>query len=311
MAKGKMFDLLVIGEINPDLVLRGEDVVPEFGQAEKLVEHAELTIGSSSVITACGAARLGLAVAFIGLTGDDQFGRFMLKAMRERGIDVSGCVVDDERATGMSIILSGPDDRAILTYPGTIPHLRIEQIEESMLRKTRHLHVGSYFLLDALRPALPGLFSRAKLEGVSVSLDSNWDPSGEWDIAPILPHLDLFFPNKNEVHLISGAKDFEQGLEILAKQIPTLAVKLGAAGGAAQKGHEKANAPAIAVEVVDSTGAGDSFNAGFLYGQLNDYSLGDSLSLACACGSLSTRAAGGTSAQPTLAEAKAALAANQ
>lgn len=311
MTKERMFDLLVIGEINPDLVLRGKDVVPEFGQAEKLVEHAELTIGSSSVITACGAARLGLAVAFVGLTGDDEFGRFMIKAMRERGIDVSGCVVDDEVATGMSVILSDPEDRAILTYPGTIPHLRIEQIDESMLIRTRHLHVGSYFLLDALRPDLPGLFRRARKAGVSVSLDSNWDPAGKWDVAPVLPHLDLFFPNENEVQLISGVKDFEEGVEILAKQIPTLAIKLGAAGGLARQGDERAGASSLVVEVVDTTGAGDSFDAGFLYGYLNDYALAESLSLACACGSLSTRSAGGTTAQPTLAEAKAALAASE
>lgn len=113
----KAFDLLVIGEINPDLILRGKDIVPEFGQAEKLVEHAELTIGSSSVITACGAARLGLSVAFIGLVGNDQFGRFMLDAMQARDIDVSACVVDQTIATGMSVILSDPGDRAILTFP--------------------------------------------------------------------------------------------------------------------------------------------------------------------------------------------------
>ena len=85
----KKLDLLIIGEINPDLILTGKDILPEFGQTEKLVDGAEFTIGSSSAITACGAARLGLSVAFIGLVGDDEFGRFMLGAMKERGIDVS------------------------------------------------------------------------------------------------------------------------------------------------------------------------------------------------------------------------------
>jgi sugar/nucleoside kinase (ribokinase family) len=156
-----MIDLLVIGEINPDLVLRGQDVTPAFGQAEKLVEDAHLTIGSSSVITACGAARLGLEVAFIGLVGDDEFGRFMLDAMQARGIDTRGCIVDPDVATGMSVILSQPHDRAILTYSGTMPLLRLEQIDETLLRRARHVHVGSYFLLDNLRPDLPELFARA------------------------------------------------------------------------------------------------------------------------------------------------------
>ena len=302
-----MFDLLIIGEINPDLVLSGKDVVPEFGQAEKLVEDSKLTIGSSAVITACGAARLGLSVAFIGLTGDDEFGRFMLKSMQERGIDVRACVVHPTTATGMSVILSRPDDRAILTYPGTIPLLRIGQVDESMLQKVRHLHLGSYFLLDELRPALPGLFSRAKTLGLSTSLDTNWDPTGAWDITPMLPYVDLFFPNKNEVQLIAGKDDFSAALDSLAKSVPVLAVKMGAQGGLARQGDETATAPALPVEVIDTTGAGDSFNAGFLYGYLNHYALPDSLALACACGSLSTRASGGTTAQPTLAEAEAAL----
>ncbi len=93
----------------------------------------------------------------------------------------------------------------------------------------------------------------------------------------------------------------------MASQIPTLAVKLGADGGLARRAEETVSAASLVVEVVDTTGAGDSFNAGFLYGCLNDYALSNSLDLACACGSLSTRAAGGTTAQPTLAEAQAAL----
>src|SRR5690606_37798313 len=95
------FDLLVIGEINPDLNLHGKDVVPAFGQAEKLVEDATLVIGSSSAITACGAARLGLQVAFLGVVGDDPFGHFMLAAMAAKGVDTSACIVDPALSTGL------------------------------------------------------------------------------------------------------------------------------------------------------------------------------------------------------------------
>ena len=302
-----MFDLLIIGEINPDLILRDADIVPEFGQAEKLVEDARLTIGSSSAITACGAARLGLSVAFIGLVGDDAFGQFMLDAMQDREIDTSACLVDQQVPTGLSIILSGPTDRAILTYPGTIPLLRADQISESLLRQARHLHLGSYFLLDSLRPELADVFSRARKQGMTTSLDTNWDPSGEWDVEAILDYVDVFFPNENEVRLIAGEEDFAAAMDLLAEKVPTLAVKLGAEGGLARQGNVTVTAPIIPVEVADTTGAGDSFNAGFLYGYLNQYTLGDSLALACACGSLSTRASGGTEAQPTLAEAKSVL----
>lgn len=307
----KAFDLLVIGEINPDLILRGEDVTPAFGQAEKLIEDAHLTIGSSSVIMACGAARLGLKVAFAGLVGDDEFGRFMLAAMQERGLDTRACVVDPVAATGLSVILSRPRDRAILTHPGTMPLLRLAQLDEALLAQTRHLHVGSYFLLDALRPDLPGLFARARAQGLTTSLDTNWDPAGAWDVAAMLPQVDIFFPNENEVLFMGGDEDFATALDVLAQQVETVAVKLGPRGGLARRGATAVSAPALPVDVVDTTGAGDSFDAGFLYGHLHDYALGDALALACACGSLSTRAPGGTAAQPTLAEAQAALAGAQ
>ena len=301
------FDLLVIGEINPDLIVLGKDVVPTFGQAEKLVDEARLTIGSSSVITACGAVRLGLTVAFIGLVGEDEFGHFMLKAMGERGIDVSACVIDASQPTGLTVILSTPDDRAMLTYPGAISLLRRDQIDESLFLQARHLHIGSYFLLDALRPELPGLLLTAKEQGLTTSLDGNWDPSGKWDVSAVLPHLDILFPNKNEIQHITGEEEFFEAVNLLAGQVTTLAIKLGALGGLARRGDNMATAPAFAVEVKDTTGAGDSFNAGFLYGQLNDYTLEESLVLACACGSLSTRSTGGTAAQPTLREALAAI----
>ena len=142
-------DLLVLGDANPDLVVRG-DVVPTFGQAEKLVDGAELVIGGSGGIMACGAARLGLRVGFAGIVGNDVFGRFMLEALTERGVDTRGCVVDPDRPTGLSIILSRRDDRAILTFLGTISDFRAEMVDHDLLRSARHVHVSSYFLQRSL-----------------------------------------------------------------------------------------------------------------------------------------------------------------
>ena len=303
------FDLLVVGEINPDLILRGPEVVPEFGQAEKLVDDAKLTIGSSSVIMACGAARLGLRTAFIGVVGDDEFGRFMLRAMAERGIDTSCCVVDSALSTGMSVILSQPHDRAILTHVGAIAALRADQVDRQMLRRARHLHVGSYFLLDALRPGLPALYAEAHEAGLTTSLDTNWDPSGTWDggLSQLLPHCDVFIPNEAEARHIARRENLDEALDVLATQVPTIAVKLGAEGGLPRQGEQIVDAPSLPVQVIDTTGAGDSFDAGFLYGYLCGWSLARSLRLACACGSLSTRASGGTDGQATLDEALAAL----
>jgi sugar/nucleoside kinase (ribokinase family) len=297
------FDILVAGEINPDLILTG-DVVPVFGQVEKLVDFATLTIGSSSAIFACGAARLGLKVAFVGVCGDDVFGRFMLDEMQTRGVDVSSVAILPGGQTGLSVILAQGADRAILTHPGLIPALTAEAVTDDLLRRSRHLHVASYFLQTALQPGLPALFTRACLLGLTTSLDTNWDPSGEWrGFDELLRLTDIFLPNENEALAVSGASTLEAALQILGGKSQAVAVKCGGRGALAGRGDETARAPALPVEVVDTVGAGDTFDAGFLYGWLNGWSLEKTLSLAVACGSLSTRAAGGTSVQPTLDEA--------
>ena len=302
------FDILVAGEINPDLILSG-NVTPEFGQVEKLVDSASLTVGSSSAIFACGAARLGLKVAFVGNCGADIFGRFMLDELSLRGVDISGVIIDPLLQTGLSVILNRPldgasGDRAILTHLGAIDRLRAEQLPPSRLQTARHLHVASYFLQTALQPGLPDLFQRAHTLGLTTSLDTNWDPSGEWRaIDGLLGQVDIFLPNQNEVLAISGLPTVEAAAAALGQKCSVVAVKQGARGALACCGEAFARVPSLPVPVVDTVGAGDAFDAGFLHGFLNGWELEKALALAVTCGSLSTRAAGGTSAQPTLNEA--------
>jgi sugar/nucleoside kinase (ribokinase family) len=301
----KKFDLLVAGEINPDLILFG-DVVPEFGQSEKLVDDARLTIGSSSVIFACGAARLGLKVAFTGICGQDLFGDFMLEAMKKRGVDISAVHTSTERATGLSVILTPRrhGDRAILTHLGAIADLKVEDVSDDLLATARHLHVASYFLQVGLQPGVPGLFHRAHGLGLTTSLDTNWDPSGHWTgVHEVLPFTDIFLPNEKEAKAISGTRTTGQALKVLGQKCPIVAIKRGEDGAMACRDGEMASARAVCCEVVDTVGAGDTFDAGFLVGFLNGWSLERTIWLAVVCGSLSTRSAGGTEAQPGLEEA--------
>jgi sugar/nucleoside kinase (ribokinase family) len=298
-----MADILVAGEINPDLILTG-DVTPEFGQVEKLVDDATLAIGSSSAIFACGAARLGLQVRFIGVCGDDAFGRFMLAEMQKRAVDVSGVIIRKAGRTGLSVILARHADRAILTHPGLIPALRAEDIPEAALRAARHLHVASFFLQTGLQSGLPDLFQRAHALGLSTSLDPNWDPSGEWrGFDELLRLVDVFLPNEHEAKAIARADDLAAALEYLASRSRIVAVKRGADGAALQTREVTISLPPLPVEVADTIGAGDSFDAGFLYGFLKDWDLEKSLQLAAACGALSAQKRGGTDGQPTLEEA--------
>jgi sugar/nucleoside kinase (ribokinase family) len=298
-----MFDILVAGEINPDLIFSG-NVLPEFGQVEKLVDSAVLTVGSSSAIFACGAARLGLNVAFIGLCGEDVFGRFMLDEMQKRGVNVDNVIVRADRPTGICVILNRGSDRAILTHLGLIADLRSSDIPDGLLRQTRHLHMASYFLQTKLHPGLPALFQHAHSLGLTTSLDANYDPSEKWlGFNELLSTTNIFLPNKTEALSITQTNDVESASKQLAGKSELVAIKLGPDGALACKQNKITYAKSLELNVVDAVGAGDSFDAGFIFGYLNKWPLERSLRLACVCGALSTQRAGGTEGQPTLEEA--------
>jgi ribokinase len=294
-------DLLVVGDLNADLVLRGGDVVPTFGQREQLVEHAELVLGGSGAIMAAGAARLGLEVAMVACVGDDPLGTVMIETLKEAGVDTRAVIRARDAPTGVCVHLARPDDRAMLTATGALARLRAEDVPDDLLSRARHVHVASPFLQEALRPGVQVLAERAR----SSSLDTGWDPREEWDIA--LDAFDVLLPNAAEALRLAGRDDgdVEAAARELARQGPVVVVKLGAAGALATDGGDIVRAAGRPVEVVDATGAGDSFDAGFVAGRLNGDDLEHALALACACGALSTRRAGGTAAQPTFEEARA------
>ena len=309
--EGRDLDILVLGEINPDVIVRAADPTPAFGQVERFVDSIDLVVGSSSVIFACGAARLGLKVAFVGVVGDDPMGRFMLDALRLRGINIEGCRVDRDVPTGASVILTTGTDRAILTAPGTVPLLRDEDIPEALVARARHLHVGSVFMLDALRPRLAARLAAARRAGLTTSADCNWDPRETWDggLWDILRETDVFLPNAAEATRIAGIDDVEAAARTLAAAGPrVVAVKCGADGAiAVTRDGRLTRIASLAVDAVDTTGAGDSFDAGFIAAFLAGRSVRHCLALGVAAGALSTLQVGGAAAQPTLPEAEAAL----
>ena len=298
-----MFDILVAGEINPDLILSG-NVIPEFNQVEKLVDTANLAIGSSSAIFACGAARLGLKVAFIGVCGDDVFGRFMLDEMSKQSVDMSNIIVRKDGQTGLSLILNNQSDRAILTHSGLIAELQASDIPDALLKQSKHLHVASYFLQTKLQPDLSALFQRAHSLGLTTSLDTNYDPSEKWiGFDELLSVTNVFLPNEKEALSLSGGANVDEAAYRLGSRVEALVIKLGAEGALGVHKGERVRAASIPVNVIDTVGAGDSFDAGFMYGYLNQWSMEKSLRLACVCGALSAQQAGGTNGQPTLEEA--------
>jgi len=302
-------DLVVVGDANPDVILRGAPRELAYGQAEQLARSGVLTVGGSAAITACAAARLGLRTALVSVVGDDDAGRFMLEELARRGVDTSGVVQKREWQTGLTVALSSGEDRSIVTSPGCIDELRGALVDPALLGAARHVHAGSFFLQPRLGAELAGLFAIARAAGAATSLDLNWDPSGRWDggLASVLPALDVLFVNAAEAAAVSGAADPSAAATALGARGPLPVIKLGAAGALAHDGCRLVRVSAPAVDVADTVGAGDSFDAGFICGRLLGWEVSRCLALGAAVGSLSTRAAGGVEAQPSREEALALI----
>lgn len=294
------FDLLVVGDANPDVIMGPLTGELAFGQHEQLVETGVLTPGGSAAITACGAARLGLSVAFAGRVGDDDAGEYMRLALAKRGVNTDALRTDPDLPTPLTTIVTRGQDRAMLTASGALTATSADDVPPDLLADCRHVHVGSYFLMPAL--AAERLFHAAHRHGATTSLDTNDDPAGEWTgLDEVLAATDFLLPNAAEACAITGESTVESAAAVLATRT-TAVVKNGAAGALCHDGSTLLRTAGIAVTPVDAVGAGDTFDAGFIAAVLRGLPLQRALDIAAVCGALSTSAPGGTTSQPTWAD---------
>jgi sugar/nucleoside kinase (ribokinase family) len=298
---------VVIGDCNPDVLVLGDDVTPAFGQQEKLVDRISLVIGGSAAITAVAAARLGLRVALVATVGGDPAGSFMLDQLAGEGVDVSAVAIRDAMPTGMTVALSRGGDRAILTALGAMASLTAADVPRALLARARHVHVSSYFLLaDSLGPGLAGLLAAARAAGARTSLDTNWDPAGRWRderLSAVIEQVDVLLPNEAEAIALSGTASPSAAAAALATGGRALVVKLGERGALCAEGPRLHQVSLPRITPVDTTGAGDCFNAGLIAGLLQGLALPDAAALGCAAGAISTGAPGGTGSALDLAAA--------
>jgi sugar/nucleoside kinase (ribokinase family) len=301
--------VLCAGEINVDLVLQGYTDFPVPGK-EVLVRDFAMVMGSATAIMGMGLARLGTPVAFVGRVGEDAFGTFCLEQLASRGIDLSRVIRGGGVKTGLTVAITHPLDRALVTYLGAISALTGQDIPTTSMAGFHHLHSSSFFFQEGLQPDFPDLFARAQGAGLTTSLDTGYDSHEQWDggLRATLAHTDLFFPNEVELAAISGTDDPLAGLRRLENGRTRVVAKLGVNGAMTLEGGQAVHVPAYAVQPIDTTGAGDSFNAGFLHRWLQGAPVVECLRLGAACGALSTLGLGGTGAQPTLADAEALVA---
>jgi sugar/nucleoside kinase (ribokinase family) len=294
-------ELVIVGDCNPDVLVLGPDVIPEFGQREKLVDRISLVVGGSAAIMAVAAARLGVRVALVAAVGDDPAGRFMLGQLAAEGVDVTAVVMRADVPTGMTVALSHADDRAILTATGAVASLAAGDVPQALVRGARHLHVSSYFLIEAsLGDRLGAIFAAARSAGVTTSLDTNWDPAGQWGgdrLRSVLAQTGLLIPNEAEA--------LREAIGVLTAAGSRLVVKRGSRGALCVEDGRQHSVALPPVRPVDATGAGDCFDAGLIAGLLRGLALPAAAALGCAAGAASTQAPGGTASAPVLAAALA------
>jgi len=294
----KKYNILVVGELNVDLILNSIKEFPKVG-TEILADKMTLALGSSSAIFASNISTLGANVGFVGKIGNDFFGKLVLQSLKNKKVSTDFILFSPTEKTGATIVLNYDEDRAMVTHPGAMESLFVSDIKDEHLESAKHMHVSSVFLQPGIKKDIVLLFKRAKEKGMTTSLDVQWDPVEKWDIdfEKLLPFVDVFLPNKEEIKAITGKSTVDEALETLGRYSNIIAVKLGNEGSLGYLKGEKTKVPAfININVVDAIGAGDSFNAGFIYQYLKGVELQKCLEFGNLTGAVNTTASGGTGA---------------
>jgi len=300
-ASGNGRAVAVIGELNVDLVASGLTSAPILGR-EILAEDFQTVLGGASAVFACGAARLGHPVSFFGKVGSDEYGRFCLNALGRAGVSTGNVSPIPTSKTGVTISLSTRSDRAFVTVLGVISELRYQDLDLQALQGHSHLHMTSFFLQTALRPSFPRILRQARKLGLTTSFDPNSDPMSSWgpDVWSVVDEATILFINQEEALHLTRKTNVREALKRLAERAPCVVVKLGPRGAIAAADGQVVSAPPFKVSPVDTTGAGDSFAAGFVHAFLSGRDLHGCLVEGNACGALSTLQVGGTGGQPDL-----------
>jgi sugar/nucleoside kinase (ribokinase family) len=291
------FDFTLVGDTNLDLLLYG---LPEELPLEQelLASNMATLLGGSGAITAHNLAALGNSVGLISSFADDDAGWLCRRELAAPGVDLSRCLPRPELKTGVTVLLQHHVHRRMFTYAGATFDLRPADLDLEYLSCGRHFHMTSYFLQRSVTAEMPRLFAALKQAGVTISLDTNDDPSQRWDrgVLDAIRSVDLLMPNEREACLLAGERNLECAIAALRQLVPLLVIKRGANGASAYRGAECWHAPAFPVQVVDAVGAGDSFNAGFLHAWLRGWPVEQALAYGNLTGAWSTTASGGTSA---------------
>lgn len=299
----EQYDVVIAGDVYCDLIFTGLPRMPLSGE-ELFSTDFDMTAGGV-FITAVTLRRLGMRVGLFTHVGNDPFSRFVLEALQEEDIDLALVQHVDHSVRTITASFSFADDRNFVSFADPRPP---EPTPAQALSRCRFRHIHIHWLGQLWEE--PGLLQLAKEQGATISLDCQCCPEAmaRHDVPEKLAQVDVFMPNRAEALQVTGTGDPEEALRKLAAWSPTAIVKLGQEGAIAMREGRLHRFPAMPATVVDTTGAGDAFAGGYLFGMLSGMPFEDAMRAATICGSLSVTARGGATNVPRLPQLRELMA---
>jgi len=285
---------LFAGDANIDFQMTGLSSLPQVDK-EILCTGFAAAIGGSTTICAAAYSTLGGSTSFCGLLGDDQNGRLMEKMLRDAGVGLDLLRFTGEHSTGVTVNLVHGSTRTQITYPGTLTTVDETDVILRAMGSFSHIHLSGVYPLARFLPRIGTVLLRARDAGVTSSLDTQWDQEETWRyLSEWLPVLTYLFVNEEESLSITKKADVDSAYSELASRTACPLIKMGASGVyAGGRLH-----PAFAVEVRDTTGAGDTFAAAFLFAiKEKSMPFDDAVRFGCAAAALCCTFTGGVSAE--------------
>jgi sugar/nucleoside kinase (ribokinase family) len=303
MAVEKIWDAYIYGDINVDIVIPNVDHFPLPGQ-EDVVDVMNTYVGGGAALFTLGLGKLGLNPVFQATIGDDCYGKFILEELKDKNVETSLISISKENKTGISLSFTNEKDRSFLTYRGTNDEINLDSIKIDMVQKAKHIHVTGYEGSSNHAQYLNLLKRVKETKDITVSFDVGWDSTGEWyeGIVELFPYIDVLFMNETEAIHYGRKASAKEAIVSFSRHCKIAVAKLGKKGSMAYSEGKLYQAASYPVTAVDTTGAGDSFNAGFIYGFLKGKSIEECLKFGNGCGALSVTALGGNTGFPTEAE---------
>jgi len=299
-------DVTVLGTIVFDIFIEGIKNYPKSGQAVEIDSLPYFT-GGCGANTSIVLSKLGLNVSLIGAVGDDLYGNFILDYLKNCGVDVSLVKVSKKESTSTSILfINDKKERSYFHLVGASKEIEVNKRELDKIFKSKIFHVGGVNLLPGLdgKP-LAEVLRKVKSKNVITSVDLAWDVKNRWmkNLKHSLPFIDILMANEDEIKALTGEKNLKRAINFLHREgLKIVVVKLGKDGSIVSKNFDFEYVPPFKIKSKDSTGAGDAFAGGFLYGLLKSKSLFESALIGNYVGALATTEVGSTSAFINLTE---------